>query len=217
MRDNPKATVINVVLGVVLLGGLFVFTVVVPDLGDDPEPAAGTPSESASAPAQGPIDLPDKLSSGLVAVDLGNLPDQLAQQFGDLEALKKQEGSIADGLEQVFGVPGAFRVYAAEDGSAIAQMTALDKAPGLFTPDALPIDPEVLGVARAASELVEVEGATCSLNWGEEVPAGQAIDPAQDPQAIRCQLGAGERTYELTAQGLPLVDAVGVLKDLAGQ
>lgn len=218
MRDNPRTTLVSALLGVVLLGGVFVFTVVVPELGDDAEPAGAESGEAASAGEPlAPVELPDELGGGLTAVDLGTLPDDLAQQFGDLEALKEQETSITEGLARVFGAPGAFRVYAAADASAVAQVTVLDRAPGLFAPDALPIDPAVVDVARAPSELVSVDGATCSVNWGEAVPAGQPIDPAAKPQAVRCQLGSQDdrRTYELTAQGLSVDDTVAVLTELA--
>lgn len=218
MRDNPRTTLVSALLGVVLLGGVFVFTVLVPELGDDAEPAAAERGASASAPDDlAPVALPDELSGGLTAVDLGTLPAELAAQFGDLESLKDQETSITEGLARVFGVPGAFRVYAAADASAVAQVTVLDKAPGLFAPDALPIDPALVDVARPPSELVSVDGATCSVNWGEAVPAGQPVDPATQPQAVRCQLGGqdDQRTYELTAQGLSVDDTVAVLKDLA--
>jgi hypothetical protein len=213
MRDNPRTTVVSVLLGVVLLGGVFAFTVLVPKIGDQD---AASAESSATADPLPPVVLPDELAGGLEAVDLGTLPAELAQKFGDVDALKKQEDSIAEGLDRVFGVPGSFRVYAAADGSAVAQVTVLDKAPGLFTPDALPIDPKVINVARAPSDLVDVDGATCSINWGEAVPAGTAIDPAAMPQGVRCQLGQDDRrTYELTSQGLSVDDSVAILKKLA--
>lgn len=208
MRDNPRITYLSALAGVVLLGGVVGFSVILSDGG-------GEESSSVSSGSEGSIELPDELTGGLVAVDLGTLPAEVSQTLGDTSELTRQEEAIAAGLEETFGVPGAFRVYAAEDATAIAQVTALDKAPGLFTPDALPIDPGVLGVARAQSELVRIDDAVCSLDWGAEVPEGQPIDPAADPRAIRCQLGAGERTYELTAQGLSADDGVAVLQDLA--
>lgn len=215
MRDNPRTTVVSAVLGVVLLGGLFVFTVVVPELTEDAESSESGSSENAGTTDGSAIELPDRLSGGFVAADLGTLPPDLAEQLGDIEALIDQEDSIAEGLGDVFGAPGDFRVYAVEDGSALAQVTVLDRAPGLFTPDALPIDPAVLGVARPASELVEVDGAVCAITWGQEVPEGQPVDETQPPQAVRCQLGDEDRTYELTSQGLLVDEAVAVLRDLA--
>lgn len=211
MRDNPRIFYASALAGAVMLGGVVAFSVVLPEGGEDA--AAGTSAEGGSSAS--PIELPDELEGGLVAVDLGTLPEELSQTLGDTSDLTRQEEAISQGLQDTFGVPGAFRVYAAEDASAIAQVTALDKAPGLFTPDALPIDPGVLGVARAQSELVRIDGAVCSLDWGAEVPEGQPIDPAAAPRAIRCQLGDGDRTYELTAQGLTPDAGVAVLQDLA--
>lgn len=214
MRDNPRTTVVSALLGVVLLGGVFVFTVLVPELGDDP---ASSPSSDEPSAGAGPVDLPDALPGDLEAIDLGTLPTQLAQSFPPADDLREQEASIADGFQDVFGVPGAFRLYAATDGTALAQVTVLDRAPGLFAPDTPPIDPAVLGLARASSELVKVDDAVCSISYGDgsEVPAGQPVDPAQAPQAVRCQLGAGERTYEATTQGLTADETVELLHGLA--
>lgn len=206
-RSSAASTVLSAVLGVVLLAGVVAFTVGL-NAADDTEPAS---SETAA----GAIDLPDSLSNGMVAVDLGTLPEELTAQLGSVDELPAQEAAVAEGLARVFGVPGEFRVYAAEDATALANVTVLDKAPGLFTPDTLPIDPSVIGVTRAQSELVDVDGATCSVAWPAEVPEGQEIDPTVTPQAVRCQLGAGERTYEITAQGLTVDDSVAVLKALA--
>ncbi|MFB9313183.1 hypothetical protein [Nocardioides plantarum] len=219
MRDNPRTTVISAVAGVVLLAGVFAFTVLVPKLGDDDAEAtyvgSAEPASGPVATADGPVTLPDKIGDQLVAVDLGTLPADLAQRFGDLGALKKQEAAITDGLDDVFDAQGAFRVYAAADGSAIAQVTALDKAPGLFAPDALPVAPSAIGVTRAASELVKVDDAVCSVSWPAEVPKGTAVDPKVQPQGVRCQMGVGERTYELTSQGLTVKESVANLEALA--
>ncbi len=210
MRDNPRTPLLSALAGAVLLGGLVTFVLVLPD----GEPEATSSETSLPGEGNGSLELPDELEGGLVAVDLGTLPAELTEGFGDVARLAEQEESIGDGLEETFGVPGAFRVYAAEDGSALAQVTALDRAPGLFTPDALPIDPGVLGVERAQAELVKVDDAVCSLDWGAEVAAGQPV-PADPPRAIRCQLGDGERTYELTAQGLTPDEGAAVLQGLA--
>ena len=214
MRDNPRTPVLSAIAGLVLLGGMVAFTVVVPRLGDE-SGSATTPASGASA--GDPIDLPDELPGGLTAIDLGTLPDDLASNFPAADDLRKQEASIADGLQEVFDAPGAFRLYATSDASALAQVTVLDKAPGLFAPDTPPIDPAVLGVTRASSELVAVDGAVCSISYGEgsDVPAGQQVDPAQQPQTVRCQLGAGERTYEGTTRGLTAAATVDLLQGLA--
>ena len=135
--------------------------------------------------------------------------------FGDVEALRKQEAAVGDTLESLFDDPGAFRLYAAADGSALVTVTVLDSPPGLFAPDAPPIAADLLGVERPGVELVDIDGAVCSVNWGEEVPQGQPIDPAQVPQIVRCQLGAGDRTFEISAQGMPGEQAVALLKGLA--
>jgi hypothetical protein len=215
MRENSRTTVVSAVLGVVLLAVVFAFAVLVPKLSDDdgggPEHSdAGVaePTGGSTGTAGGPVELPDKLGKTLVAVDLGTLPADLAQRIGDLGDLKKQQAAIVKGLDSTFGAPGAYRIYAAPDGSALAQVIVLDKAPGLFAPDALPVDPGTLGVTRAAAELVKVRDAVCSVSWPAEVPKGTAVDPQVKPQGVRCQLGAGDRTYEITSQGLTVDETV---------
>lgn len=207
MRDSRRTPVVSAVAGAVLLAGTVGFAVLLPKLDDG--------AEAATAADRAPVELPDRIGDDLVAVDTGTLPQQLAASFGDIDTLKKQEAAITDGLDDVFGVPGTFRVYASQDGAALAQVTVLDKAPGLFTPDALPIDPSVIGATRAAAELVRADGAVCSVSWPAAVPEGQQVDPDVKPQGVRCQLGEGERTYELTTQGLGVDQTVTLLKDVA--
>lgn len=224
MTTQTRTSLVGALVGLVLLGLVVAFAVGVPELtGDDATAQAADAGEGAEGSAEPedlePIDLPTglsgELSGELVAVDTGELPEALAAQFGDLSDLGAQQASVAEGLQALFGVPGAFRLYAASDGSALVSLTVLDKAPGLFVPEALPIDPSVLGVTRAAVEIVDIDGAICSLNWGADVPAGQPIDPAVPPQGVRCQLGDGERTYEISAQGLTPEATVELLKNIA--
>ena len=216
MPDTPRSpvssTLVSALVGVLLLGAVFVFTVVVPKIGDDEAAASGeTTAEAEQAPALEPVALPDALPPNLVAVDSGALPAAVGAQFGDVSGLREQEDSIGAGLESLFGDTGAFRLYAADDGSALVSITVLDRAPGLYVPEAPPVDPATLGLERSAVEMVEADGAVCSLNWGEEVPAGQPIDPAALPGAIRCQRGEGERTFEISAQGITLDATIAVL------
>ncbi len=56
-----------------------------------------------------------------------------------------------------------------------------------------------------------VGDAVCSVNYGQPVAAGQPIDPTVAPLTVRCQQGAGGRTYDLSTQGLSVEEAVEVL------
>jgi hypothetical protein len=219
MRDNRRTTVVSAVLGLALLVGMVAFAVGLPEL--DSGPSAGSDAESASAGSGAasndePVELPDELSLGLRAVDLGTLPAELTQQFGDLDALTEQEDAVAAGLDEVFGAPGDFRIYASEEGPALANVAVLGRDPGLFL-EALPLDSDLLEVERPSAELTRVGDAVCSINWGQAVPAGQPVDAAAPPQSVRCQLGADGRTIEITAQGLDVESTVSVAEDLAAQ
>lgn len=204
---------ISAVAGVALLGGLVAFAVLLPEREEDAAPAEPTGVTSEGSGSTGSIELPDELSGGLQAIDLGTLPSELAQQFGDPEQLVAQQDSISAGLEEIYDAAGAFRIYASVEGPSLVQVTVLDKAPGLFV-EALPVDAEVLGVARPSSELVRVDDAVCSIAWGEDVPTGQPVDPDAAPQAVRCQLDAGGRTIEISTQGLSVEATTGLLDEL---
>ena len=77
------------------------------------------------------------------------------------------------------------------------------------------VDPSAIGVTRAPSELVKVDDAVCSVSWPAEVPEGTAVDPKVEPQGVRCQMGAGDRTYELSSQGLTVEETVSSLEAVA--
>lgn len=210
MRESTRTTLVATVVGLLLLGAVVAFAVALPE-GD-----AESASEETGAPAApAPLELPDELSDGLVAVDTGDLPAELAAQFGDLDELRAREESVGEGLESLYGVPGEFRLYAAVDGSTLVSVTVLDREPGLFVPETPPIDPGLLGVERASVELVPVGDAVCSVAWGEDVPEGQPVDPTQPPQNTRCQLGVDGRTFEITAPGLPPEEVVALLDEVA--
>lgn len=213
MSESSRTTLVGVLVGLVLLGAVVAFAVVLPEQAD------GTEAEEAGspAPATGSVDLPDELPGGLVAVDTGTLPEAVAAQF-EIDTLREQEASVEEGLAEVFGVPAAFRIYldpAAPPGTPLIQLTALAKPPGLYTPDTLPVDPALLNLERASIELVRVGDGVCSITWGQDVPEGQPIDPDQTPQALSCQLGADGRTYEIRAQGITPEDAVDLLGEVA--
>ncbi|WP_137292333.1 hypothetical protein [Nocardioides dongxiaopingii] len=205
MSASSRSTLLAAVVGLLLLGGLVVFATSLPD---------GDAASSDQDAAAGPIDLPDELPGGLLALDGDDLPEELTAQLTDLDQLQGQEDSAGARLTEVFGVPSAFRIYAAVDQSSVAQVTAVDKAPGVFLPDFPPIDPELIELTRPAVELVDAGDALCVVTWGQAVPAGQEVDETAPPQSLRCQQGAGERTYEIFGQGMTVDAAVEALDAL---
>lgn len=210
MRDSGRPTLIGAVLGVLLLGAVVAFAVLVPELSDDAEPmGAETTTEPA---ALEPVELPDTLPLGLLAVDSGELGPDVP-----IEGLAEQEASAVEQLESLFGDAAAFRVYATPARDVIAQLVVLDRAPGLFTPETIPLDPALSGNERDAVEMVNVDGTVCSVNYGAPVAAGQPIDPTAVPVSVRCQLGAGERTYDISAQGVTVDQTLEVLQAAAAQ
>lgn len=191
--SERRATLIGVLLGVVLLGAVAAFGIALPKATDDTADAV----EAV---------LPDTLPHGLVAED---------QREGvDPERLAEIQDSAAEGLEDLYDAPAAVRAYASEDRAVQATVTVLDRAPGLFDPQGPPIDPKLLGYERSFYELRRVGDAVCNVFWGEPVPEGQPVDESADPRALQCQLGDGDRTFELFGSGLSAEDAVEILESL---
>ena len=192
---------VGVLVGVVLLAAMVAFAVLLPK--------AGASSTGA---------LPDTLGEGLTATDLvddsqggAQTDPAAAQEFADLQG--DLMSSAADRLESVYDVPADARTY--QDAERGVQVTVLvvDGAAGPFVPDGPPVDPSLLGNARNQTDLVGVGEGTCSLIWQEAVPAGQPISEP-DPQAVKCQLGSEERTYQLIGVGVTAQEAMELLEGL---
>ncbi len=214
MSVSSRSPVAAAVLGLVLLSGLVAFATLPKDDAEPAEPAGSATEETAVEPSEN-LELPDRLGDDLVAIDTGDLPGAIKAKLGDLDAMADQEASVDERLRSVYDSPADFRYYMPEDGSALLAVTALDRAPGLFLPDLPPVEPGLVGLARTSSELVEVDDAVCAVGWGQSVPQGQAADPDAVPQTLRCQRGAGERTYEVSSQGYTVDQAAAVLAALA--
>ncbi len=206
-RSSFRAPLLAALLGLLLLAGMVAFAVGLPEV-------SGAEKETSEA-ATGPIDLPDTLEGGFVAVDSPEFPAEVAAQFGDISALAEQEASVAANLGEIFEGEGAFRVYGRTDGSAVAQVTAINGSLGLFVPDALPIDPELIGAARPATEVARIDDAVCSIAWGEQIPQGTPVPTEGLPQTLRCQLAENGRVYEVSGQGISAQEAVDIAAALA--
>lgn len=207
MTDR-RSRIAGLVAGLLLLVLMVGFAVGLPAVTGDGEDAGATSGEA--------VELPDTLPGGLVAQDGDQAPDPQGIDPAEYrERLEILQASAGDTLTEVFEAPAAFRVYTSTDGAVQALVTVLDQAPGLFAPDGPPVSAEASEVARPASELVRTGDAVCAINWGEAVPIGQPVDDSATPAATRCQLGAGDRTYEMAATGLGPDQVVGALQALA--
>jgi hypothetical protein len=193
--SDRSAQVAGVLTGVVLLGAVAAFGIALPKVTDD---EAGEAEE---------IVLPDELPHGLVA------QDQVGGEMADRYAAAQKSGT--EGLEEIYGDPAAIRAYAGEGGAVQVTITVLGRAPGLFDPHGPPIDPALLEVERSVYELRRVGEAVCDLYWQQSVPEGQPVDESVDPAAVQCQLGDGDRTFELFGSGLSAEEAVEVLEAVA--
>ncbi|WP_139982815.1 hypothetical protein [Nocardioides litoris] len=207
MPDTNRTPLVSLAVGVVALAGVVGFAAGLPE-GPASETEGGSSNEAAPT-------LPDELPSGLVAVDLGTAPAELAQQLGDVASVKTQQDSIVAGLDDLYGAASAMRIYFSEDPAALVQAVAVDEAAGPFL-QTLPLDPATVGLARLPTEMVRRGEAVCSVTWGQEVPEGQPVDPTEVPQSVRCQQGGGGRTYDVLARGLDLDQTVAAVQDLAG-
>ncbi|WP_340540857.1 hypothetical protein [Nocardioides sp. GXZ039] len=206
---STRSQILAAVLGLVLLAAMVGFAVGLPKSEGDEAPDLDS-SDSSSAD----VSLPDSLPGGLIALDSGDLPPELQAQIADPTILAEQQKSAVDSLSELYDAPASFRVYSAEDGLSVAQVTGVGRAAGVMLADFPPIDPGLLGVARNNVELVDVGDAVCALTWSGQVPQGQPIDPAEVPQAVRCQQGDDARTFEIQAQGMSAETAADVVDSL---
>lgn len=210
MRDSGRPTLIGAVIGVLLLGAVVAFAVLVPELDDDKAAAVEHSYEADADPEPAPAVLPDSLPQGLVAADSGDLGADVP-----IDGLLEQEASAGEELEKLFDAKAVFRLYASPSSAekqALAQVVVIDGEPGLFTPETIPIDPALLDLARPPVEMQRIGDAVCSVNYGQPVAAGQPIDPTAPPLTVRCQQGAGGRTYDISTQGLTVEEAIEVLE-----
>lgn len=190
----PSTPLVGVVVGLVILVAMVVFVALLPRIG-----------ESSGG------DLPDALPGGLTATDIVDetqsdsaAAEEFAQLQGDLVA------SAETRLEEVYDVPAHVRTYRDPDRGIQVTVLVIESAAGPFVPDGPPVDPQLLGYARNLTDLVAVGDGTCSLIWQQPVPAGEPISEP-DPQAVKCQVGDAEGTYQLIGVGITAEEAVELL------
>lgn len=207
--SSARPAVLGAISGAILLGVIAAFAIALPEVaeGDD---TFDTGADLA------PVELPVALPGGLIANDSGQLPTDLVPAEVT-EQIEQVQESAASRLAELFEAPAALRGYSSIDGTSGGYVVVLDQEPGLFAPEGPPIDAEVNGYARAPYELVEVDDAVCDVSWGAPVQLGDPVDESQLPGSVRCQLGAGGRTWELNVSGISVEAAVEVLHSLADE
>lgn len=202
MNDQRGSLFLGTLAGLVLLGLVAAFAIVLPGLHDD-----------STGPADR-VELPDALPHGLVAEDRAGAGEQ-QQEY--VERVEQVQVSATEGLEELYDVPAAVRGYASEDGELQATIVALAAEPGLFDPHGPPVDPAVLGLERHLYELERVDGAVCDIFWHQVVAEGETVDESVVPASVQCQLGVDGWTYEFLGSGVTAEQAVEVLRAAAGQ
>ncbi|WP_341924026.1 hypothetical protein [Nocardioides psychrotolerans] len=200
-RPSSSSTpaVLGVLVGLVLLAAVVAFAVLLP-----------------RAHGSADTDLPATLPGGLTATDVldeSQGDPAAAQDFADQQ--RELMASAEDRLEAVYDVPAHARTYQDPERGVQVTVMVLEQAAGPFVPDGPPVDPSLLGNARNQTDLVQVGEGTCSLIWQQPVPAGEPITEP-DPQAVKCQVGGDESTYQLIGVGITAQEGVEILEGLLG-
>lgn len=194
----PSPALLGLLVGLVLLAVIVAFAVLLP--------RAGETSSGA---------LPDTLPGGLTATDvvdetLGDPAE--AQEFATVQADLVASAEVR--LQELYDVPAHVRTYRDPERGVQVTVLVVEQAAGPFVPDGPPVDPSLLGYARNLTDLVTVGDGTCSLIWQQPVAAGEPIT-VPDPQAVKCQVGGAESTYQLIGVGITAEEAVEILDGLA--
>lgn len=200
---------VGLALGVVLLALMAAFAIGLPK-------AVGSGDEEGEGAAAEPVSLPDELAGGFVAE---RDPDVPAPQGADpatyADTRAKLEDSATTLMSDLYDADVAVKGYRTVDGSKSISITVADVPAGLFEPLGPPVAPEIFELERSNYELKTVDGAICAVSWTNPLPAGQAVDPAEVPASVNCQLGDDDRAYQIFGVGLTAVEAVTVLREVA--
>ena len=201
MKQSSRATLLAAGGGVLGLALLVGFAVGLPEIVGNEEGVAG-PQVEDLAP------LPESLPGDLLSLLSPDMPTEVVEQSGGVEALTEIVASGADNVATLYGAPAAFGIYAKADGSALVTVTVAPGEPGLFVPDGTPISPEAQGLERSTLVISDVEDGVCSVVYSQQVAPGQPVDPDELPGRVHCQLAAEGLLYDVTSQGLSLAETV---------
>lgn len=179
--------VAGVLVGLVVLGLIAVFAIVLPKLSDS-----------------GPIELPETLPGGYTAMDLEEayegLADAPAEQIAQARAQEQVNRSYAEKvLDEAYDVESANRSYLKEDGSALVTVQAFRAPGGAFSPVQFS-DPASAQPGSTVERLV-VEGEAVCVVHGQLGEGGEIT-----PQYTQCQRSENDLTLQVTGS----LDAEGV-------
>ena len=187
-------------LGVVGLGLLFTFAVVLPKV---TEPDAA--------------ELPDALPGGWVAVDLATPPGATTGSAGSTstDSQRKATDYVRQIYEGVYDEPVAFRAYTDKTFSHFVVVTVFTSDGGAFGPANGLADPKALELKRASTELVRHGDVVCVANYQPVGADEDDTDQSAFPLGVSCQLPADGRTIQLASNGLSVDDTVDLVHEVA--
>jgi hypothetical protein len=196
--SSRTSTWVGIALGVILLGLVSVFAIVLPKTADADEAA-----RSSAA-----LSLPDTLPGGYTAADL---PAAFTGQYADqAETIAKQQQTAREHGDQVLadvlGEPAVTRTYASKDLQTAVFVQGFRAAGGAFAPQSLP-DPKDAQPGQAVPELLAVGDGACIVT-PQVSQTGEPVDKSAPPADAQCQVSKGELTVQIGAQGLPAADVV---------
>jgi hypothetical protein len=176
----------------------------------------GASVADATAPIDSaPIVLPDRLGE-LNALDLATgYPGQSPPSAEQLDRIRAAEEFNAAGFSAAFGgVAAASRRYAPEALDPVYGVLAIRAELSALTPRQF-VDPDALGLAKPAEELVIVGAVNCVVNWLPVAAPAEVTD--EDRLAVTCQGVAADVTIRVAVAGshLPGPEDVAALVDLA--
>lgn len=212
-RTDPavRTRLLGLAVGVVALLALVGLAVVLPRLEGSTADAAGASGTSGTSARDGvEVTLPESVA-GFTASTAGS--DAQATE------LRSRLESAASELQRTYGVPVSVGLYAGDGGGGgdqrSAVVTALSAPAGLFLPSGPAPEPSMLQLARNQAVLGRVGDAVCSSVYGAPVPAGQAVDEAEVPQGVQCQVTTDGVTYQVDGSAMTASDAVDLLDAIA--
>lgn len=196
----------GIALGLVVLGLIAVFAIVLPEVADD---------ESGDVSSE-PVSLPDSLPGGYPAADDPAAFD--GTDYADqAEDIAKQQRTATDYgntvLPDALGHPAATRTYVA-DGTIPVFVQVFRAEGGALAPQVL-TDPTTTQ-GQGGTTMERVGDAACVLTYG----ASQG-DDLGDPTDSQCQISRSGLTVQIQASGLATQDLVdagdALLDDLVDQ
>lgn len=198
-RDRTVA-VLGAVVGLLALGLLVVFAVVLPKVSSDPAEEGGSLGE---------IELPDELTGGYTALDTVESEQIPAEQIQALVASQEYADEV---LADLVDAGGASRQYLNSEETAAPTIQVYGAEAGPLVPEQI-VDPEAFGLREAPFQVVEGDDVSCIVERSEVDPATQQPLPEPQVVSVDCQRTAPGLTVRLIAgtnlgESAALVNAV---------